>query len=419
MPRILHLLSQRPGQTGSGITLRELIGLSSEAGWKASAAYAVNIEESLDAPIPALMQEHSYPLSFQSPSLPFPIPGMSDVMPYESRRWSDMNPVDLTKYRQAWSEHLRSILDKEDVELIHAHHLWLLSSQLMKLPSKPPVVLHCHATALRQMQSCPHLRSEALQSLQSVDALCVLHEAQAELIHREFHFPERKIHVVGAGYNDAIFHFDQDARQAHRSPLTPPSHHGQLLYAGKFANSKGLDILLDLVEPLSKHFPGFRLHLAGSGSGEEGRLLEQRARAMTPHVVCHGRLSQIELAKLMRQAHSFVLPSLYEGLPLVLIEALASGCRLVASDLPGVQELAKRGLDDFLGVVPFGSELQSDSLNGEQRSHFSEALLNRLIDTLESEPLRLTAPLRQLLDSMSWRGVFARVEKVWTEVLSC
>ncbi len=41
----------------------------------------------------------------------------------------------------------------------------------------------------------------------------------------------------------------------------------------------------------------------------------------------------------MGSCHIFILPSFYEGLPLVLLEALASGCRIITTDLPGCKEL--------------------------------------------------------------------------------
>ena len=49
-----------------------------------------------------------------------------------------------------------------------------------------------------------------------------------------------------------------------------------------------------------------------------------------------GRLSDAELVRAMQRAQAFVLPSLYEGLPLVLVEAAAAGCRIVATALPEI-----------------------------------------------------------------------------------
>ena len=54
---------------------------------------------------------------------------------------------------------------------------------------------------------------------------------------------------------------------------------------------------------------------------------------LVPLVTMHGQLDQPALADLMRRCAVCVLPSFYEGVPLVLVEAAACGCRLVSTDL--------------------------------------------------------------------------------------
>jgi glycosyltransferase involved in cell wall biosynthesis len=72
---------------------------------------------------------------------------------------------------------------------------------------------------------------------------------------------------------------------------------------------------------------GMHLRLAGSGSGDEAHKCLEMAKNAGVAITVHGRISQQELAKLMGRCHIFILPSFFEGLPLVLLEALASGCR--------------------------------------------------------------------------------------------
>ena len=95
-----------------------------------------------------------------------------------------------------------------------------------------------------------------------------------------------------------------------------------------------------------------RLHIAGSGAGPEAEALRQRMRALAPAVVLHGQLDQPQLADLMRRCGVCVLPSFYEGVPLVLVEAAACGCRLVSTALPGVVERIAPHLADRLTLVP-------------------------------------------------------------------
>ena len=65
------------------------------------------------------------------------------------------------------------------------------------------------------------------------------------------------------------------------------------------------------------------------------------AKSMGERVVLHGALSHDKLADLMRKSHLFVLPSFFEGLPLVIMEALASGCRILTTALPGTREILR------------------------------------------------------------------------------
>ncbi|MBC2890665.1 glycosyltransferase, partial [Gordonibacter massiliensis (ex Traore et al. 2017)] len=89
---------------------------------------------------------------------------------------------------------------------------------------------------------------------------------------------------------------------------------------------------------------GLRLRLAGgAGAADEYERIRARARARRHPVEFLGKLAQGELARALRRADVFVLPSFYEGLPLVVVEALACGCTVVVTDLPGIRPwLAER-----------------------------------------------------------------------------
>ena len=82
----------------------------------------------------------------------------------------------------------------------------------------------------------------------------------------------------------------------------------------------------------------FTLTLAG-GYGDQAEYDAIRALAAEAPcpVLFPGKLSQAELAREMNESDVFVLPSFYEGLPLVLIEAMACGLNCVCTDLPGIR----------------------------------------------------------------------------------
>ena len=81
-----------------------------------------------------------------------------------------------------------------------------------------------------------------------------------------------------------------------------------------------------------------QLTLAG-GNGDEGELgrIRTLAEACPCPVIFAGRLPQEKLADVYNESDVFVLPSFYEGLPLTVMEALACGCKVVVTDLPGIR----------------------------------------------------------------------------------
>ena len=73
---VLHILSQRPGRTGSGVTLDSIVRCAQYAGWQQH----VIVGTPADDPNPQvgeLAADQIHPLVFPQPSLPFPLPGMS------------------------------------------------------------------------------------------------------------------------------------------------------------------------------------------------------------------------------------------------------------------------------------------------------------------------------------------------------
>lgn len=76
---------------------------------------------------------------------------------------------------------------------------------------------------------------------------------------------------------------------------------------------------------------------AAAGDDVEYARIERLTAASDVPVTLAGRLDGDGLVRAYRSSDVFVLPSFYEGLPLVTIEALACGCKVVATDLPGVR----------------------------------------------------------------------------------
>ncbi|HUP19955.1 MAG TPA: glycosyltransferase [Gemmatimonadota bacterium] len=113
---------------------------------------------------------------------------------------------------------------------------------------------------------------------------------------------------------------------------------GYALYVGRLSPEKGIGTLVEAWERLDPPVP---LQVVGQGS--EAPAVEALA-ARRPEVRMRGRLPRDEVAALMRDALVLVVPSRwYEGFPLVVVEALAAGLPVIASDLGSLTEVVRPG----------------------------------------------------------------------------
>jgi glycosyltransferase involved in cell wall biosynthesis len=138
---------------------------------------------------------------------------------------------------------------------------------------------------------------------------------------------------------------------------------------------------------------------------------------MSPMVVQHGQLSQPELAEIARRSTICILPSFYEGLPLVLVEAFACGCRLVATELPGIVEELSPRLGDALTLVELPRLENVDRPRPDDLPAFVDHLEAAIESALGAPPIgNLSQTMPGALAHFSWGAVFDRVETVWRSI---
>lgn len=115
-----------------------------------------------------------------------------------------------------------------------------------------------------------------------------------------------------------------------------------ILYAGRLAQVKRVDILLKAFSTITSQYPSARLYLAGSGPLELSlRKLCTKLR-LSGKVVFLGHVRHDKLRVLYRSSDMFVLPSDAEFMSLSLLEAMASKCAVVASDIAAFEVIENR-----------------------------------------------------------------------------
>jgi len=405
--KILHLLSQRPDSTGSGIYVQAMIREATACGYENFLVAAVQSDRCDETDW--IDQGKFMFVNFHEADVSYHIPGMSDVMPYESARFCDLSQDDLNEYEKAFSKTLQNAVHKFKPDIIHSHHLWIISSLARQLFPEIPMVTTCHGSDLRQFQNCPHLQKKVLTGCRKIDFVMALSEAQKNDIVRLYNLTPEKIIITGAGYNNRLFYTNSK----------PDPDPVQLVYAGKLSNAKGVPWFLRALR--SVRSPAWQLHLLGSGSGEEKEYCLMLAKELGERVYVHGALPQKNLAKVMRQSHILVLPSFYEGLPLVILEGLASGCRIIATDLPGTKEILGSSDTDFISLVKTPRLRFTDQPYREDEKSFEQNLtfaIQQQIDAASECPRIDLSPIQDIIDSFTWKGIFGKVREVYLKCLT-
>ena len=151
----------------------------------------------------------------------------------------------------------------------------------------------------------------------------------------------------------------------------------------------------------------FELTLAGGCQDES---LKPFLDNLPPYVKWLGQIPQPALAELLRQTDIFVLPSYFEGLPLVLIEAMASGAIPISTDLPGVRDWIDSNIDNPNVIyIPMPQMKSIDEPSDSGRTTFTSNLteaLSAIIDLLELK--RIDIPLPDT-SRITWDALAARI----------
>jgi glycosyltransferase involved in cell wall biosynthesis len=126
------------------------------------------------------------------------------------------------------------------------------------------------------------------------------------------------------------------------------SRGSRLLFVGRLASVKGLPVLLEALAEIVKDRPDVKLTIAGDGP-DRAALESMAARLnLTANVAFSGYRSQAQVRELLQQTDVFVLPSFAEGVPVVLMEAMAAGVPVVTTRIAGIPELVEDGVSGSL-----------------------------------------------------------------------
>ena len=322
MKRILHIISQYPGNTGSGTYLQATIREMNKKSYIQGLIAGIYSDNEFHQRYIA----NFYPLKFNSIDIPFPIVGMSDIMPYESIKYSDLTEDMMIKWKSEFQKVIEKALEEFKPDIIITHHLWIITSLIKNIAPDIKVIGVCHGTDIRQLENCSQYRQEVLKGCEQLDLVLALSEQQKIMINQLYNISLEKIKVIGGGYNGEVFY---------NTIKNISDDEIKIIYAGKLSYAKGVVSLIKVFEKLATKYD-IKLQLAGKGTGEEEKHIKRLGYDLGSKIEFLGELNQENLGRAFREADIFVMPSFYEGLSLVTIEALASGLLVVSTSIPGL-----------------------------------------------------------------------------------
>ena len=392
--KILNIIAQKPMSTGSGIYLTELVRVMAEQGHTQGVVAGVYKEDVISLPDTAKF----YPVYYNSLELPFNIFGMSDEMPYESTRYCDMTRDMEEKFKKAFLTVIERAVEEIKPDIILCHHLYLLTSLVREHYPKAKVYGFCHNTDIRQMGKHNLERDYIIENVRKLDRIFAPQKAQADEVVKAYGVEEDKITLVGIGYNQSIFN---------ANGRTEEEGVKRLLFTGKVSEKKGVMSLLKCLNKLD--IPKERLMLTlvgGAGNEEEYGIIKELAKNCKYKVEFTGRLTPLQVADRYRSSDIFVLPSFFDAIPLVVIEALACGMKVVLTTLPGVLEFfANNAPEANIRYVKLPTLVNMDEPVKEELPEFEDRLAKAITESVNDESKANASCVAKL----SWENILKKV----------
>lgn len=280
-------------------------------------------------------------------------------------------------------------------DIVHVHAGLALTPELVRLATAPrhvPYVAHLHlvvrpSSAIGRVLLPLYQRSLYARFLRGAAKVICLTRAMRDEVIAGYGVPKDRVAVIPNGVDVDVF----------RPAIPGERRDRELLMVGPLTAQK--NVLL-AVAAMAELPPDVTLRIVGTG--EQRDQIAARISALgLSNVRLEGRLAPPELAASYRRATAVVMPSTHEGLPLVLLEAMASGTPVVCSALP---ELIDTGGD---AVVP----VEALTPHG-----LATALRQLLAD--ETRLTRLSRAGRRRAYGFSWSAVAESVEDVYRQVIT-
>jgi sugar transferase (PEP-CTERM/EpsH1 system associated) len=250
------------------------------------------------------------------------------------------------------------LLRRGSIQILHAHlfHANLLAATIGKLACVPIIITTRHSVEIGGQGR--EWLNRLVKPLRDV-AIMVSRQVHETERYRSGVKADKIVEVPGGVHVDTFTRVDHKSieRLRHKWDLGPDV--STIGTVGRFVEPKGYTYLLDAVVNLRSQLPDVKALLVGDGVLR--RPMEEKAEALglSDAVIFTG--IRRDVPEILTLLDVFVLPSLWEGLPIALLEAMAAGLPVVATRVGGVPEVVVDGVTGLL-VPPRDPEALSKAI---------------------------------------------------------
>jgi L-malate glycosyltransferase len=195
-----------------------------------------------------------------------------------------------------------------------------------------PVVITEHSSAIPMHVLRPLGKIEVRFAMNRADM--ILPVSGNLMTHIESYGIKNRFRIIPNAVNTELFYPSSAGEKR--------EHIKRMLLVATFRPIKGVPYLLEALAKLRNKRKDFVFDIVGDGPDRAEYEATAEKLGLSDCVTFHGVKTKPEIAHFMRQCDIFVLPSIWENLPCVLIEAMASGARVIATDVGGVRELVNQ-----------------------------------------------------------------------------
>ncbi|GAM08017.1 putative glycosyltransferase [Geobacter sp. OR-1] len=209
-----------------------------------------------------------------------------------------------------------------------------------------PVIVTCHHTYHQQIS---HIRSQfwkiiflpfEKRTYRLADRIVAVSEATKAALIEHYEIPEHKIRVIHNAVDTGRFHQMKMQKKPHA-----------LLYIGRIDKRKGIEFLIRSMALVRRQLPDALLLVGGKGRDLKRMQTLVTRLDLERSVRFLGFVPDDQLNELYNQAQCVVVPSIFEGFGITVIEALATGTRVVGTDVDGIREILNSG--EYGRLVPY------------------------------------------------------------------